>query len=282
MSLNPYLKLTRPGVTLAVTASALASALICSGKLSASLLWPMAGILLLAAGASALNQYQEWEFDEKMERTRNRPIPSRQLTTADGLRLANILLISGFVIFILEGSLLLFVLGVFNVIWYNGVYTFLKRKTAFAVIPGALTGVIPLMMGWVAAGGNLSNPVLVFLSVFIFIWQMPHFWLIMLKSSEDYKKAGFPVLTDLFSPLIMKLSILAWLIAASVITVYFSWFSIVNFVNIRYFLAGVNLLVVLLIAWQLFIPAKINYRLIFISGNLYMFIVFSLLVIEKL
>ncbi|MCX6286258.1 MAG: protoheme IX farnesyltransferase [Bacteroidetes bacterium] len=282
MSLRYYLQLIRPGVTIAVTFSALASAIICSGSFSLSVFWPLTGIFLLAAGASALNQYQEWEFDEKMERTRVRPIPSRHLTTSDGLRMANICLIPGFIVLIFEGSLLLFGLGIFNVLWYNGVYTFLKRKTAFAVIPGALTGAIPVMMGWVAAGGNLGDPVLVFLSVFIFIWQMPHFWLIMMKYKDEYKKAGFPVLSDTFSPLMMKLTILAWLITASAITVYFSWFSIVKFVNLRYVLAGFNLLVVLLIAYQLFIPSKISFRLIFLVGNLYIFVVFVFLIIDKI
>jgi heme o synthase len=281
-SVRYYFQLTRPGVTLAVTASALAAAIICKGEVSFSLFWPVLGIFLLAAGASALNQYEEWEYDEKMDRTRSRPIPSRHLTISDGLRTANIFIISGFIVLIYTGNLVLFGLGVFNVLWYNGVYTILKRKTAFAVIPGALTGAIPLMMGWVAAGGHLTDPLLVFLSVFIFIWQMPHFWLIMLKYSDEYKKAGFPVLTDTFSPIMMKLSILAWLIAASTITMYFSWFSIVKFVHLRYLLAGVNLMVILLIGHQLFISKKTGFRLIFLVGNLYIFLVFALLIIEKI
>ncbi|MEI6888179.1 MAG: protoheme IX farnesyltransferase [Bacteroidales bacterium] len=282
MSLRPYIQLIRPGVTIAVSCSALASAVICAGGVPVSLLWPMIGIFLLAAGASALNQYQEWEFDEKMERTRSRPIPSRQLTTSDGLRTANIFLISGFIVLILEGSLMLFSLGIFNVLWYNGVYTLLKRKTAFAVIPGALTGVIPILMGWIAAGGKPDDPVAVFLSVFIFIWQMPHFWLIALKHQDEYKKAGFPVLSDTFSPVMMKLTILAWLLAASVITLYFSWFIMVHVANLRYLLASVNFFVVLFIGYQLFIARSISFRLIFLIGNLYIFIVFAFLIIDKL
>ncbi|MCX6283773.1 MAG: protoheme IX farnesyltransferase [Bacteroidetes bacterium] len=282
MSFRYYLQLIRPGVTIAVTASAIASAVICSGGFPLSILWPITGIFLLAAGASALNQYQEWESDEKMARTKVRPIPSRHLTISDGLRTANIFLLSGFIVLIMEGNLLLFCLGLFNVLWYNVVYTLLKRETAFAVIPGALTGVIPVLMGWVAAGGKPGDPVLVFLAVFIFIWQMPHFWLIMMKYKEEYKKAGFHVLSDIFSPILMKLTIIAWLIAASAITVYFSWFSIVKFVDLRYLLAGFNLLIVLYIGYQLFISPKISYRLIFLAGNLYIFVVFAFLIIEKL
>ena len=282
MSLRYYIQLIRPGVTIAVTLSAVASAVICAGSFPLTLFWPLAGIFLLAAGSSALNQYQEWEYDEKMERTRNRPIPARHLTSGDGQRMANICLISGFIILILEGNLLLFGLGFFNVLWYNGVYTFLKRKTAFAVIPGAITGAIPVMMGWVAAGGKPGDPVVIFLSAFIFIWQMPHFWLIMLKYKDEYKKAGFPVLSDTFSPLMMKLSILAWLLAASVITVYFSWFGITHYVILRYLLAVVNLFVVLFIAGQLFLMKKTGFRFIFIVGNLYIFIVFAFMIIDRL
>ena len=282
MAIRSYLQLIRPWVTIAVTASALASAVICSGGLALSLFLPISGIFLLAAGASALNQYQEWEFDEKMERTKSRPIPSRQLTISDGLRIANIFIISGFIVLIYNGNLMLFGLGVLNVLWYNGVYTILKRKTAFAVIPGAITGAIPILMGWIAGGGRPGDPVAVFLAVFIFIWQMPHFWLIMIKYSPDYKQAGFPVLTDTFSPLMMKLSIMAWLIAASAITIYFSWFGITRFPGLRYVLASVNLLVILFIACQLFLSPKISFRPIFIIGHLYIFIVFALLIIEKM
>jgi protoheme IX farnesyltransferase len=280
--LRSYIQLIRPWVTLAVTFSALASAVIRSGSFSLSLTWPLIAIFLLAGGASALNQDQEWEFDERMERTRNRPIPSRKLTTSDGLRTANLLLITGYIILILQGNLILFSLGLFNVIWYNGIYTYLKRKTAFAVIPGAITGSIPVMMGWIAGGGSLSEPQGLFLASFIFIWQMPHFWLIMMKYKDEYKSAGFPTLTDIFSPLLMKLTILAWLMAASLLTVYFSWLGIVRLVDLRYLLAGVNLLLLLIIGYELFIPRKINFRLIFLAGNLYIFIVFSFLIADKI
>jgi len=240
----------------------------------------MVAIFLLAGGASALNQYQEWEYDERMERTKNRPIPSRRLTTSDGLRLANIMLISGYIVLILQGSLILFFLGLFNVIWYNGVYTYLKRKTAFAVIPGGLTGSIPILMGWIAGGGKLSEPLSIFLAAFIFIWQMPHFWLIMLKYKDEYKSAGFPTLTEIFSPLMMKLSILAWLLAASLLTIYFSWLGIVRLPIFQYILAGFNLMVLLIIGYELLLSNKIHFRLIFLTGNLYIFIVFSFMIAD--
>jgi protoheme IX farnesyltransferase len=269
-------------VTFAVGLSAVASAIICKGTFTTDLILPLLAIFLLAAGASALNQYQEWEYDEKMERTRSRPIPSRVLTPSDGTRTAMILMIVGFGILITGGNLLLFGLGALNVFWYNVVYTLQKRRNAFAVIPGALTGAIPLAMGWVAAGGNLSDPILVYLCTFIFIWQMPHFWLITLKYGDEYRKAGFPVLTDIFSPLMMKLSIIAWLLAASAITIYFSRFGISHYLWLRSLLSGISLAVVLFIAWQILIRRQPSFRLIFIIGNLFIFIVFGFLIIDRL
>ncbi len=67
-------------------------------------------------------------------------------------------------------------------------------------------------MGWTAAGGEITDPVALFLAFFIFMWQMPHFWLLMLKYGNDYRKAGFPVLNDLFSPRQMKSIVMVWLL----------------------------------------------------------------------
>lgn len=141
------LTLIRLPVTLAVTFTAFTAMFIVKGDFQVGMLWSVAGIFLLASGASAFNQYQEWAYDEMMDRTRRRPIPSRRISPAEGLRIALIGIAGGLVILMYESTGLCLILGVFNLIWYNGVYTPLKRITAFAVVPGALTGVIPIFMG---------------------------------------------------------------------------------------------------------------------------------------
>jgi hypothetical protein len=86
------------------------------------------------------------------------------------------------------------------VLWYNGVYTFLKRKSPFAAIPGAVIGAIPPAIGWICGKGALSfDPQILALSFFFFIWQVPHFWLLLLNFGRDYEKAGFPSLTRIFN-----------------------------------------------------------------------------------
>jgi protoheme IX farnesyltransferase len=280
-SLPHYFRLTRFPVSLAVTFSAFSAAFIQSGRVTPALLLSMAGIFLLAAGASSLNQYQEWHTDEKMERTKKRPLPSRRLTTADAQRISMLLIIGGILIFIYQGLWICFLLGLFNLIWYNGFYTILKRKSAFAVVPGALTGAIPILMGWTAAGGALTDPVAIFLAFFIFLWQMPHFWLIMLKYGDEYRQAGFPVLNDLFTATQMKTIILIWMLASSLVAVQFLYFGIVVHQWIRVLLLTFNSAILLVLFLQLFMVREIRYRVLFIAGNVFMMMVLLLVMADK-
>ena len=95
-----------------------------------------------------------------MKRTANRPLPAGRMSLASALFLSGLLILLG--LYFLTSSEanagLLALLGAFAVIWYNGIYTYLKRLTAFAVIPGALLGALPPVIGWTAAGGDPFDP----------------------------------------------------------------------------------------------------------------------------
>ncbi|PLW96647.1 MAG: hypothetical protein C0591_08295, partial [Marinilabiliales bacterium] len=107
-------------------------------------------------------------------------------------------------------------LGLLALILYNGIYTPLKRKTAFAVVPGSIIGAIPPMVGWVAGGGQLSDPRLFILAFFFFIWQVPHFWLLMLKYGKEYEEAGYPSITSMISKQQIKNATFMWTAATAV------------------------------------------------------------------
>jgi protoheme IX farnesyltransferase len=269
-------------VSLAVTFSAFTAMVLASGELSAAMLWPVAGIFLLASGASAFNQYQEWPYDELMARTRRRPIPSRRISPAEGLRIALIGIAGGLVILMYESNWVCLSLGVINLIWYNGLYTWLKRKTAFAVVPGALTGAIPILMGWSAMDGDLLAPQVLFLVFFIFIWQMPHFWMLTLKYGQEYRKAGFPVLNDLFGDIWIKVIVMTWLIASSGASIMFVFFRMVQHPAIGYGMLTINILTLLIVAYQLFLASSLRFRLIFISANLFMLLVMIALIADRM
>jgi len=281
-SLKDIYTLTRFPVSLAVTFSAFTAMVLAKGELSWSMLWPVAGIFLLASGASAYNQYQEWPYDEKMQRTRRRPIPSRRISPAEGVRIALIGIAGGLMILMYQANWICFSLGIANLIWYNGIYTWLKRKTAFAVVPGALTGVIPILMGWTAMEGDMLNPNALFLAFFIFLWQMPHFWMLTLKYGHEYRNAGFPVLNNLFSDILIKTIVMMWMIASSGASILLVFFRIIQHPVIGYTVITINILLLLLMAYQLFLASPMRFRLIFIAANLFMMIVLLLLIADKL
>lgn len=281
-SLRSFLTFIRFTVSLAVTFSAVTAAIVYSGTISASWMLPMLGIFLLAAGASALNQYQEWPYDELMERTKTRPIPLRQINTSEALRYSAILIIGGSLLLLYYSNGTCFSLGLANILWYNGLYTYLKRKTAFAVVPGALTGAIPVLMGWAAAGGKITDPAALFLAFFIFMWQMPHFWLLMLKYGNDYRQAGFPVLNTLFSDFQMKTILMGWLSASSAASLLFVHFGILKLPGIGYTVLLLNLSLLSLLFYQLFLAKKINYRMVFITANVFMLLIMTSLIVDSL
>lgn len=90
-------------------------------------------------------------------------------------------------------GLALLLVGLGIVVVYNGVYTPLKRVTSFALLPGALVGAMPPLLGWLAAGGNPRDPVAILLYGVYVLWQVPHFWLRAQRERIHYARAGLPV-----------------------------------------------------------------------------------------
>ena len=186
------------------------------------------GILLLAISASVLNQIQEVELDSKMARTRNRPIPSLRIKKKQALLFFLISYIAGSVIIYFAGNFKAAVIGLITILWYNGIYTYSKRITAFAVVPGAVTGALPPLIGWVAAGGGVWDKPIIFLEFLFFLGQIPHFWLLLVKYGEEYKTAGIPSLSDIFSrPQINRLTF-AWVVSAVIAALFLCYFEIIQ------------------------------------------------------
>ncbi|MBD3293799.1 MAG: hypothetical protein GF393_12820, partial [Armatimonadia bacterium] len=154
------LELTKAKITAAVTLSVATGHLLFIETLSFSVILPAAGVFLLACGSAALNQVQEARIDRRMARTRGRPVPSKRIPAEWALFAALALIGAGLYLLssIRTHTLTLLVLAGLAVFWYNGVYILLKRITAFAVVPGALVGSIPPLIGWAAGGGMITDP----------------------------------------------------------------------------------------------------------------------------
>ena len=191
-----YLSLCRILIALFAACSAATGFLLAASAPSAAVLATGAGVFLLACGASAMNQYQERDVDALMERTRQRPLPAGVIAPGHALSLSAVLVLAGTAVLASRGGMpALF--GILAVLWYNGLYTPLKRRTAFAALYGAPVGMIPPVLGWTAGGGSLDDPRLFVLAALFLLWQVPHFWLLLLQNGDDYRRAGLPTLTGI-------------------------------------------------------------------------------------
>ena len=254
-----------------------------AGVLSFSLIPVLIGVLLIACGSASLNHFQERKTDALMERTKFRPIPSGRISTINTLIFSSILIISGSIVLYLSGGIIASLIALSNLIWYNVVYTILKRKSAFAIIPGSLVGAIPPAVGWVSGGGLLTDPQLFIICFFFFIWQIPHFWLLLLVFDEDYQKAGFPTLTQIFDKNQLIRITFMWIIATGVTAILIPLFGLVkqDLINIALFVSGVWL------TWNAFkLLSKTDNNLIFTfafrSINLFVLTVVTLVSLDKL
>ena len=214
--LDILLELNKVKITFTVTLTTIAGYVLAKNSFDSGLILPVIGIFVLACGSAALNHFQDKDKDALMERTRNRPIPSGKISPVFVMIIAISEIILWTYILFIGSNFLAAQLGLLALIWYNGVYTPLKRKTAFAVIPGSIIGAIPPMVGWVACGGSLSDPKLLVLAFFFFIWQVPHFWLLMLKYGEEYEKAGYPSITSMISKQQIKKATFMWTAATAI------------------------------------------------------------------
>ncbi len=208
------LELAKVRIAVLATATAVTGFFLSAHGFTADVFPLVLGVFFLAGGAGALNQVQEVDIDALMVRTCRRPIPSGRMSRRAGLLVALALLGLGFVF--LSSNIEAVLLGACTVMWYNGIYTPLKRVTAFAAIPGGVVGALPPVIGWVMGGGSIADPAIVAVAFFFFVWQVPHFWLLLMRIGDDYVRAGLPTLTRLFSKRQLARIIYVWMIATAV------------------------------------------------------------------
>ena len=180
-----------------ILTSAVGFYLASSGRLDLLLLFhTLVGTTLLSGGAAVLNEFLEREADGRMRRTCSRPLPSGRLTESDALIAGSILIVVGSFYLALLTNLLAAFLGCVTLAVYLLVYTPLKMKTPICTTIGAIPGAIPPLIGWAAAKGSLDSHALLLFAI-LFVWQFPHFLAISWLYKEDYKRAGFAMLSSI-------------------------------------------------------------------------------------
>jgi len=148
---------------------------------------------LVASGAAALNQFLERDYDAKMRRTQDRPLPSGRLQPATVMLFGGVCSVAGLVYLALAVNLLTGAIGAVTLAAYLFVYTPLKRVTWLNTNIGAVPGALPALMGWTAARGELSVEGWALFAI-VALWQIPHFMAIAWIYRDEYARAGFKML----------------------------------------------------------------------------------------
>jgi protoheme IX farnesyltransferase len=214
--MNKYLKLGKYTISLPVALTGFLGYFMIKASFDLHALYTVSGIFLLSSASAALNQIQERKTDARMKRTSQRPLPSGQITLKGAIIFSLLCAVAGTTLLLLTAYWLAAILGIFTLAWYNLVYTPLKRITAFAVLPGALIGALPPLIGWTAAGGDPLDMEILAVAFLLFVGQMPHYWLLLLKVGDEFFQAGLPVITSLFDQRQIRNLSFMWIAATGV------------------------------------------------------------------
>jgi len=220
--LKDFIVLTKFVLSFAVSLSALFAYVMAKGETGIDMYLATLAVLLVAMGVSTLNQVQEYREDSLMDRTKHRPIASGKWSPLTGVVIAIVLIVLSLALIYSLIGMIGIDLFLFAFIWYNIVYTPLKKKSALAVVPGAILGVIPPAIGWLTAGASLGEPQFFALGLFYFIWQVPHFWLLVMLHYGDYDEGGYPTAMKLFGKNALQRLTFVWL----VLTIFSGYFMV--------------------------------------------------------
>jgi protoheme IX farnesyltransferase len=167
----------------------------------------------MSCSSGAINHIQEYKTDALMPRTKSRPIPSGKISVKAAIIVAISFFAYGAFILLVSFPPIVFLISFLTLLSYNAIYTPLKKVTAFAVVPGSLVGALPPFIGWFAGGGQLMDERILWVSLFFFIGQIPHFWLLLLMFGKEYSLAGFPSLNSIFNDNQIKRLSFTWILA---------------------------------------------------------------------
>ncbi len=200
-------------ISLPIALSAYTGYALNTGRFDVNALILMIGVFLMSCSSGTINHLQEYKTDALMPRTQKRPIPSGKISPNGALWVAISYFVYGGMILLGNFPPIVFLTAALTLISYNGIYTPLKKVTAFAVVPGSLVGALPPYIGWFAGGGAWNDHQIFWVGLFFFIGQIPHFWLLLLMFGKEYELAGFPSLHSVFSDNQIKRLSFTWIVA---------------------------------------------------------------------
>jgi len=276
-----YYNLTKPKVVLLIMFTAVVGMLLAGIEtvpLSQSVA-AIVGIALAAASGAAINHWVDQKIDVIMDRTKDRPLPHGDLSSAQALTFALSLAVISMVLLVVWVNNLTAILTFISLMGYAVIYTvFLKRATPQNIVLGGAAGAAPPLLGWVAITDTVNTEA-VLLFLIIFIWTPPHFWALAIRRKDEYAKAGIPMLPVTHGVKYTKLLILLYsLMLFSVSLLPF----VIKMSGLIYLIAAIILgLGFVIFAWKLYVDEKNEYAMkTFSYSILYLSLIFLFLLAD--
>ncbi len=194
--LHDYVALTKPRIISLLLVTTLGAMFLAAGGAPPPtiVLLVLLGGTLAAGGANSLNHALEGDVDERMGRTRNRPVAAGRISPREAMIFGIALNVVSFALLASTVNLLSALLTLSGTVFYVLVYTVaLKRSTPHNIVIGGAAGAVPPLVGWAAITGFLELPAL-YLFAIVFFWTPPHFWALSLLIKDDYARAKIPML----------------------------------------------------------------------------------------
>jgi protoheme IX farnesyltransferase len=191
-----YYELTKPRVVVLIVFCGIVGMLLATSAFPPLdvIFFGALGIGLSASSAAVINHVLDAKIDEKMTRTKNRPLPQGKISQKKALIFSFILCIISMLVLLLRINILTAVLTFLSLIGYAVIYTvYLKRATPQNIVIGGAAGAAPPVLGWTAVTGEIHSDALI-LFLIIFLWTPPHFWALAIARKDDYEKANIPML----------------------------------------------------------------------------------------
>src|SRR5580692_4436549 len=191
-----YLALTKPKVSLLIVFTAIVGMVLASPGMVPlpALVFGTLGIAMASACAATLSHILDPRIDQKMARTRQRPLARGSLRAGQALGFAGVLCLGSMMVLWLSVGSLCALLTFGSIIGYAVIYTvWLKHATPQNIVIGGAAGAAPPLLGWVAVTHSIDAQALV-LFMIIFTWTPPHFWSLAIARRDEYAKVGIPML----------------------------------------------------------------------------------------
>ena len=225
--LGDFLALTKPRVMSLLLVSAIAGAFLGAQSMPSLkiIVAVLIGGALASGGAASLNMAYESELDQKMGRTKNRPVAEGRISFNTAILFGIALNVGSFVILAMMTNILAAALAIVGTILYFGLYTVvLKRTTTQNIVIGGAAGAVPPLVGYAASAGTIDLSAW-YLFVIIFFWTPPHFWALAIMIKDDYARANIPMLPVVMGVKHTTKQILLYTAVLSGLTILFGFVS---------------------------------------------------------